>query len=333
LTEKIKAEYKEQRMTEVTGLKILFLGTSSFAVPSLRVLSENIRQVAVVTRPDRPAGRGRRLSATPVKEEALKYNLELFQPDNHEGLLQVLQTVNPQVLVNVAFGMFLKPAVLNFPPMGCINLHPSLLPAYRGAAPIQRALMAGEKSTGVTVLYMTSRLDAGDIIMQEKTEIDPEENFGELHDRLAELGSKVLLKALELVAQGKAPRQPQEEDKATFAPPITREEEAISWSKPAVSIHNLVRSLNPVPGAYTGYRGKRLKVWRTSLAEKSPESPAVDRLSLPPGAVCSVGKDYAEVVTGQNTLKLLEVQLEGKRRMSMEDFLKGYSMKVGERFE
>ncbi len=317
----------------MADLKILFLGTSPFALPSLRVLVENFRLMVVVTRPDRPAGRGKNIAATPVKEEALKYNLELYQPEGHEGLLKVLKKVNPQVLVNVAFGMFLRPDVLNFPPLGCINLHPSLLPAYRGAAPVQRALMAGEEITGVTVLYMSSRLDAGDIILQEKTCIDPQENYGALHDRLAELGSLTLLKALELIAEGKAPRLPQDDDKATYAPVITREEEAISWSRPAIAIHNLVRSLTPVPGAYTNYRHKRLKVWKTSLAGKAAENLLCDPLSFPPGTVCSVGKDYVEVTTGQNSLNILEVQLEGKKRMDIEDFLKGYKLEVGERFE
>lgn len=312
----------------MTDFKILFLGTSFFALPSLRVLAENFQRLSVVTRPDRPAGRGKRLTPTPVKLEALKYNLELFQPEDQEELMEVLRRVNPHVLVNVAFGMFLKEDVLNFPPLGCINLHPSLLPAYRGAAPIQRALMAGEEITGVTVLYMTSRLDAGDIILQEKTSIDPQENYGMLHDRLAEMGSKVLLKALQLVRDGKAARHSQDEARATYAPSITKEEEVILWSRPAISIHNQVRALNPVPGAYTKYRQRRLKVWRTSVVEKN-----VENSLFPPGTICSVGKDFVEVATGQNLLKILEVQLEGKKRVGLEDFLKGHNMEVGERFE
>jgi methionyl-tRNA formyltransferase len=317
----------------VVDLKILFLGTSSFALPSLRVLAENFRLAAVVTRPDRPAGRGKNISATPVKEKALEYDLALYQPEGHEGLLNVLREVNPQVLVNVAFGMFLKPDVLNFPPLGCINLHPSLLPSYRGAAPVQRALMAGEEFTGVTVLYMSSRLDAGDIILQEKTGIDPHENYGALHDRLAEFGAVTLQKALELLAEGKAPRLSQDEGKATYAPLITREEENISWSRPAIAVHNLVRSLNPVPGAYTNYRHKRLKVWKTSPAEKTGGVLLSDSLFLSPGTVCAVGKDYLEVMTGQNSLNILEVQPEGKKRMNAGDFLKGYRLEMGERFE
>jgi len=317
----------------VSDLKILFLGTSSFALPSLRALAENFQRLAVVTRPDRPAGRGKSLSATPVKEQALKYKLQLFQPEDHHGLMQVLREVNPHVLVNVAFGMFLRPDVLKFPPLGCINLHPSLLPAYRGAAPIQRALMAGEEITGVTVLYMSSQLDAGDIILQEKTGIDPQENYGALHARLAELGSLALLQALELVAKGEAPRRPQDEGKATYAPAITREEEAISWCRPAIAIHNLVRALSPVPGAYTIFRHKRLKIWRTSWSEKAAEDLSGAPLPLQPGTVLAVGKDYVDVVTGQNVLTILEVQLEGKKRMGLEDFLKGYRVEVGERFE
>lgn len=311
----------------MTAFKILFLGTSPFALPSLKLLAENFTCLSVVTRPDRPAGRGKPLTATPVKLEALKYNLELFQPEGHEDLMEVLRLSNPHLVVNVAYGMFLKEDVLNFPPLGCINLHPSLLPAYRGAAPIQRAIMAGEETTGVTVLYMTPRLDAGDIILQEKTYIDPEETYGMLHDRLAEMGSKVLLKAIYLLKEGKAPRHPQDETKVTYAPLITKEEELILWTRPALSLHNQVRALNPSPGAYTRYRQRRLKIWRTSVVEKNDEAPL-----FPPGTICQVGKDFVEVAAGRNLLKIQEVQLESKKKMEMEEFLKGHPLKVGDRF-
>ena len=314
-------------------LKVLFLGTSSFALPSLRVLAGHLRGLAVVTRPDRPAGRGKNLLATPVKNEAIKHDLRLFQPEGHADLLTVLEKADPHLLVNVAFGMFLNPDILNFPPLGCINLHPSLLPAYRGAAPIQRAIMSGEKTTGVTVLYMVSRLDAGDIILQEKTAIDPLESYGALHDRLAESGSLLLYKALKLVAKGEAPRFPQDENRATYAPIITREEEEIIWTEPAVSIHNLVRSLNPVPGAYTRYRKKRLKIWATSLAGSPEGDLQRDVSGFSPGTISAVGRDYLELTTGRGGLRIIELQPEGKKRMSIEDFLKGYRLEAGEKFE
>ena len=316
------------------NLNVLFLGTSAFAIPSLRILAESgLRSLTVVTRPDRPAGRGKKSSMTPVKAEALKYNISLFQPEGRTGLLDVLEKKNPDLLINVAFGMFLPPAVLDFPPLGCINLHPSLLPAYRGAAPIQRALMSGEEYTGVTVLYMSPELDAGDIILQEKTGIGFQENYGSLHDRLAELGAVKLLQALELLEKGVAPRIRQDEEKATYAPPLTRDDEKINWNNPAILIYNQVRSLDPAPGAYTLFRNKRLKIWNTAVDEGSTPGQKEDYAPLSPGTVSSVTKECFEVVAGRGFLRVLELQPEGKKRMSAGDFLKGYQLKVGDYFE
>lgn len=314
------------------NLNVLFLGTPTFALPSLRkLITGNLSSLAVVTRPDRPAGRMKKNTPTPVKIEALKYNLDLFQPVDKDELLKVLGQLKPQVLINVAYGMFLPKAVLEFPPLGCINLHPSLLPAYRGAAPIQRAMMAGEESTGVTVMYMSSRLDAGDIILQEKTSIGPEENFGSLHDRLAELGADQLHKALGLLEEGKALRISQDEEKVSYAPAISREDEKIIWEKSASEIFNLVRALNPVPGAFTLFRNKRLKIWCTSVQNNGKLQPCpVPERS---GTICSLDEDCIEVTTGCGLLKILDLQPEGKRRMSTRDFLKGNNLKVGERFE
>lgn len=317
------------------NLNVLFLGTSSFALPSLRKLIESdLSSLTVVTRPDRPAGRGKKSSVTPVKSEALKHNLTLFQPEGRTELYAVLEKTNPDLLINVAFGMFLPPAVLDYPPLGCINLHPSLLPAYRGAAPIQRALMSGEEHTGVTVLFMSSELDAGDIILQEKTGIGLHENYGSLHDRLAELGAIKLLQALDLLEKGAAPRIRQDEEQATYAPPLTREEEKIIWSNPAIQIFNQVRALDPLPGAYTRFRNKRLKIWKTApVGEDTSQGTKEDFAPLSPGTVSLVAKDYFEVASGQGSLRVLELQPEGKRRMSAGDFLKGYQLKVGDSFE
>lgn len=317
------------------NLNVLFLGTSPFALPSLRKLVESdLLSLTVVTRPDRPAGRGKKSSVTPVKNEALKHNVTLFQPEGRTGLHAVLEKTNPDLLINVAFGMFLPPAVLDYPPLGCINLHPSLLPAYRGAAPIQRALMSGEEHTGVTVLFMSSELDAGDIILQEKTGIGRHENYGYLHDRLAELGAVKLLQALELLEKGVAPRIRQDGKKATYAPPLTREEEKITWSNPAIQIFNQVRALDPLPGAYTRFCNKRLKVWKTAVAgEDTSQGTKGDFAPLSPGTISLVAKDCFEVACGRGFLRVLELQPEGKRRMSTRDFLKGYQLKVGDSFE
>ncbi|MDO9534573.1 MAG: methionyl-tRNA formyltransferase [Bacillota bacterium] len=316
----------------IVNLNVLFLGTPEFALPSLRkLITANLSSLAVVTRPDRPAGRMKQNTPTPVKVEALKNNLDLFQPIDRDDLLNVLREIKPQVLINVAFGMFLPNAVLEFPPLGCINLHPSLLPAYRGAAPIQRAVMAGEEYTGVTVMYMSSRMDAGDIILQEKTSIGSEENFGSLYDRLAELGAAQLHKALGLLNEGKAPCISQDEEKVSYAPAISREDEKIAWEKPASEIFNLVRALNPAPGAFTIFRSKRLKIWRASVQNIRNLQPCL--VPETSGTICFLHKDCIEVTTGRGMLKILELQPEGKRRMSARDFLKGNDLKVGEKFE
>jgi len=254
------------------NLNVLFLGTPEFAIPSLRkLITSDLSSLAIVTRPDRPAGRTKKNTPTPVKVEALNNNLELFQPFDRDELLNVVKNFNPQLIINVAYGMFLPNAVLQYPLLGCINLHPSLLPSYRGAAPIQRALMAGEEYTGVTVMHMSSRMDAGDIILQEKTSIGPGENYGSLYDRLAELGSNQLLKALGLLNERKAPRSPQDEERVTYAPAISREDEKIIWERPALEIFNLIRALNPAPGAFTLFKNKRLKIW-SALAQNIGES-------------------------------------------------------------
>ena len=315
----------------MAGLKLLFLGTSSFALPSLRTLQENFDVSAVVTRPDRPAGRGKKMTASPVKEESLKHRLKIYQPQDRKQLYAVLEETRPQVLVNVAFGMFLPENVLNFPPLGCINLHPSLLPAYRGAAPIQRTLMNGEETTGVTVLYMTPQMDAGDIILQEKVKIEPGENFGSLHDRLSSYGAVKLQEALSLAARGTAPRRPQDETAATFAPALTKKEEKIQWSWPAGKIYNQVRALAPRPGAYTVYRQNRLKIWETAPLKTAQAGLAADLLTLPPGSVCQVNRNYFTVTTGAQLLKILLLQPAGRRKMSTADFLKGNELKVGEK--
>ncbi len=315
----------------MAGLKLLFLGTSSFALPSLQTLQENFEVLAVVTRPDRPAGRGKKMTPSPVKEESLKHGVKIYQPQDRKQLYTVLKETEPQVLINVAFGMFLPENVLNFPPLGCVNLHPSLLPAYRGAAPIQRTLMNGEETTGITVLYMTPQMDAGDIILQEEIKIEPGENFGSLHDRLARCGAIKLQEALSLVARGTAPRRCQDETAATFAPALTKEEEKIQWSWPAGKIYNQVRALAPHPGAYTVYRQKRLKVWETMPLNPVQAGLAADLLTLPPGTVCQVARDYFTVTTGAQLLKILLLQPAGRRKMSAADFLKGNELKVGEK--
>ncbi len=313
---------------------LVFLGSSSFALPSLRQLVEgDIFVSAVITRPDRPSGRGKKLTATPVKEGALAQNLTVCQPENKKQLLETLQELQPQLLINVAYGMILPDAVLALPPLGCLNLHPSLLPSFRGAAPIQRTLMAGESVTGVTVLFMTKQLDAGDIVLQEQVPIGAEEDFGTLHDRLAEQGAALLLKAVQLQFKGEAPRVPQDHGQATFAPPLTREEEEINWSAPAEGIFNQVRALAPSPGAYTNFRGMRLKVWQARLPDSPSAAAGPDAFTAdnPPGTICHVDNASLAVQCGRGVLLLHEVQPESKRRMDARSFAQGYRLEAGEK--
>jgi len=317
-------------MIKEGNVHIIFMGTSSFALPSLKLLLESdFKPVAVITRPDRPAGRGKKMTSPPVKTEALAHGLKVLQPQGAEELYAVLDGQEFDVLVNVAYGMILPPKILRLPPVGCINLHPSMLPAYRGAAPIQRALLAGEEYTGVTVLYMSEKMDAGDIILQERVQIHGEDDYGILHDRLARRGAELLCEALKLLSTNKAPRKEQDEDGATYAPTLTGEDEVIDWDSSAVEISKRVRALIPAPGAYTRYRGRRLKVWKASPDNSCTE----DCKWASPGAVCRVDKDSIAVATGRGVLRIFEVQLEGKKKTDVESFLRGHSLLVGEKLE
>lgn len=309
---------------------VVFLGTAPFALPSLQMLFDHGFNLAgVITRPDRPAGRGKKISFPPVKEKALEYGQNIFQPRSKAELEDTIKEIKPRILASVAYGMILPAEALAVPSLGAINVHPSLLPAYRGAAPIQRTLLAGERSTGISIFFMSSRMDAGDIILQEEIRIDPRETFGVLYDRLAVLGAEKLRSALELVMEGKASRTPQDDELATYAPPLSPADEIIDWSKSALQIANQIRALDPYPGAYTRFRGKRLKVWKAF-----PEN--LEDVSGPPyspGTVCRLEKDFFAVATANNPLKILELQPEGKKRMAAGDFLKGNRLGVGEIFE
>ncbi len=315
----------------MSSMKLLLLAASPFALPSLQLLAQSdFRPAAVIARPDRPSGRGKQVSFPPVKKAALELGLQVWQPTGKKELYRLVEQLQPDVLVNVAYGMKLPPEILEYPPLGCLNLHPSLLPAYRGAAPIRRAIMVGEKETGVTVLFMAEELDAGDIILQETARIALGETYGSLQQRLARQGAELLLSALELLAQGKAPRHPQEEEKATYAPPLTPEDERVNWARPAEAIDHQIRGLEPFPGAYTWLHGKRLKLRKVIPAEKTAGQTGAVR-DLTPGTICRVGRDSFSVLTGQDFLQVLEVQLAGKKRMHAGDFLRGYPLEVGEK--
>ncbi|BCV20962.1 methionyl-tRNA formyltransferase [Moorella sp. Hama-1] len=306
-------------------MRVVFMGTPDFAVPSLQAMVAAGHEVAaVITQPDRPRGRGKKFLPPPVKETALKAGLPVWQPARmqDEGLLHGLRQLDPELIVVVAFGRILPREILDLPGQGCVNLHASLLPRYRGAAPIHRAVMNGETETGVTTMWMAPRLDAGDIILQEKLPISPAATTGEIHDRLAEMGAGLLVHTLELIATGRAPRRPQDETLVTYAPPLRPEEEEIDWQQPAEVIYNQIRGLNPWPGAYTRRSGERLKIYGAQVAEPT----AAGR----PGEVVQLTKDGFVVQTGRGQVLITNVQPAGKRAMAAGAYLQGYPLAPGE---
>jgi len=306
-------------------LKILFLGSSDFAIPALDLLIHSRWQLlGVVTQPDRPKGRGRKLGPTPVKQFAQEQSLAVYQPSSGAGLADLLasERLAPEVIVVVAFGQLLPPAVLDLPLLGCINIHPSLLPAYRGPAPLQRTIINGETRTGVTTMYLNPEMDAGDLILQEAVAIGPTTTTGELSAQLARLGAELLHKTLCLIEQGRAPRQAQDHARATYAPPLLPGEERIDWNQDAMTLSNLIRGMNPQPGAHTLLNGKGLKIWR-SLPENNPAGGL-------PGSVSDVNpRSGFSVQTGGGQLLIEEVQPAGRSRMSGAEFVRGYRIRPG----
>ncbi|MEW6522646.1 MAG: methionyl-tRNA formyltransferase [Bacillota bacterium] len=318
---------RARSITEVpasAGLKVVFLGTPDFAVPALRALERHYHVLAVITQPDRLSGRTSGVVPPPVKLAAAELGLDTWQPEScrSPGLVESLEELAPDVLVVVAYGQILPEAMLKVPRLGAINAHASLLPKYRGAAPIQRAIMAGETRTGVTTMYMTRRLDAGDIILQEAVDIPPDATAGTLHRRLSVVSAGLLVKTLELVAKGEAPRVPQDETAATYAPPLGPEDEIMDWNRPALALRNQVRALNPRPGAYTFDRGRRLKVWE---AELYPGTGAAR-----PGQVVTLADGGPVVATGDGCLQLVQVQPAGGRVMDGGAYLRGHAVFPGQ---
>ncbi len=304
-------------------MRIVFMGTPAFAVPCLQALVEAGHEVCgVFTQPDKPKGRGYHLIAPPVKEYAITKNIPVFQPQkmrDGEALAQ-LEQLQPEIIVVVAYGKLLPPDILQLPPKGCVNVHASLLPKYRGAAPIQWSVLNGEKITGVTTMMMDEGLDTGDMLESEQTEIGAEETAGELQERLAPLGAKLLVRTLEKIQAGTAVRTKQEDSLSCYAPMLQKSLSPIDWNKPADAVHNLVRGLNPWPGASTVLEGKQLKIHRATLAQGSGAPGEV--LSLAP-VVVACGD--------QRALQLQEVQYEGKKRMPAQDFLRGHPVKLHSR--
>lgn len=303
-------------MSEKT--RVVFMGTPDFAVPCLAMLvNEGYDVLAVVSQPDRPKGRGQKLTPSPVKEAALSFGLPVLTPERikEAAFIDTMKELKPDIIVVVAFGQFLPRVLLELPVYGCVNVHASLLPQYRGAAPIHWAIINGESKTGITTMFMDIGMDTGDMILKAEVPIGPADTTGQLHDVLKELGASVLSETLRRITLGTAPRIPQDHSAATYAPLLTRETEKIDWHKPAVEIHNLVRGLNPWPGAYCRHHEKGLKIWSTCVCP--------DNIVAEPGRILYHGGAVL-VGTGSGTIELLEVQPESKRRMSGIEYIRGY---------
>lgn len=304
-------------------MRIVFMGTPDFAVPTLEALISGHEVAAVVTQPDKPKGRGKAMAFPPVKETALEHHIPVYQPVKvkEEGFLEELKKINPDVIVVAAFGQILPESILNLPKYGCINVHASLLPKYRGAAPIQWAVINGEKETGITTMYMAKGLDTGDMLDKTVVEIAPKETGESLHDKLSAAGGELILKTLASLEDGTAKRIPQEDAQSSYAGMLTKELGEIDWTKDAASIERLIRGLNSWPSAYTFWKEKTLKIWDADVMEGNGDVPA--------GTVTETGKDYILVQTGEGRLKLNEVQLQGKKRMSVQAFLLGNTVEKG----
>jgi len=299
-------------------MRIVYMGSPDFAVPPLKILMDSPYQVAgVVTQPDRQKGRGYSFAPTPVKETALAYNLPLLQcakvnvPEN----IAKIAAWKPDIIVVVAFGQLLKKELLQLPPLGVINIHASLLPAYRGAAPIHWAIIRGEKKTGVTTMYIDEGMDTGNIILQREVRIGPDDNTGNLHDLLSQEGSELLLRTLEAIEAKTAPSIAQDNALATYAPLIKKEDEVLDWSKSSRSLHDHIRGMTPWPVTYTLLDGKRLKIWRSAFREGAKHQQ--------PGQVLEVTKDGIWVACGEGELMIKELQPEGKKPMAAMEMARG----------
>ena len=306
-------------------MRVLFMGTPEFAVHVLTSIKEAGHEIiGVYTQPDKPKGRGKSLQYPPVKEKALEYGIPVYQPPKvrEPEVIEEIRALQPEVIVVVAFGQILPEAILNIPRLGCINVHASLLPDYRGAAPIQWAVINGEPVSGVTTMQMDEGLDTGDMIMKTEIVLDEKETGGSLHDKLAEAGAKLCVETLKAVEDGTAVRTKQGETGTDYAKQLNKKMGDIDWTKPAVEIERLIRGLNPWPSAYTSWSDKTMKIWEAEVLDKES--------GQAPGTVAEVDKKAFAVQTGKGMLKILSLQLPGKKRMDTDAFLRGNQIKIGE---
>ena len=305
-------------------MRVIFMGTPDFAVGTLEeIIKAGHEVVLVVTQPDKPRGRSGALQFPPVKECAVAHGIEVFQPKKirEEENVEYLRKYNADIMVVAAFGQLLPKSILDMPKYGCINVHASLLPKYRGAAPIQWSVINGDPVTGVTIMQMDVGMDTGDMIATREVVIGEEETGGGLFDKLAEVGAKLCVDTMVKIENGTATRTPQNHDEATHVSMISKELGNVDWNKSAVEIERLIRGLNPWPSAYTQLAGKTFKLWKAKVVKED-----TDKM---PGTIVRVGKDSLDVQTGSGLLSLLEVQLEGKKRMEVDAFLRGYQVEEG----
>lgn len=299
------------------------MGTPDFASGALEALIEAGHEItAVYTQPDKPKGRGKEVQMTPVKEVALKHNIPVYQPVRIKNAeeVEVLRGIPADIYVVAAFGQILSQEILDIPKYGCVNIHASLLPKYRGAAPIQWAVIDGEEKTGVTIMQMNAGCDTGDILYTKEYVLDPKETGASLFDKLMVLGAKAIVEALPLIEAGKLTPVPQNDAEATHAAKLTKELGKLDFNKSAIELERLIRGLNSWPSAYTSFRNKQLKIW---------EAEVVDALGIP-GTIVAVDKESFTIATGEGGLRILSLQLEGKKRMDTKDFLLGYPVTIGE---
>ncbi|MEW6088038.1 MAG: methionyl-tRNA formyltransferase [bacterium] len=309
-------------------MRIAFMGTPDFAVPSLRMLiegEENI--VCVITRPDRKKGRGMKLEASPVKQLALENRLHILQPESagYLDFIQELKDLRPDIIIVTAYGQILNKEFLSIPKQGCINVHASLLPKFRGSAPVQRAILEGEKSTGVTIQYVSEKLDSGDIIIQKETKISPSENFISLYKRLSDLGACALKEAVYLIKTKTARPVAQDEKSATYARKITKQDGLIDWDDSVLRINNKIRALNPWPGVYTFFAGLMVKIISAEFV--------FDGNKKIRGEIIEVNKDRIGVCCADGIIYIKEIQPEARKIMTAREFISGYRLKTGMKFD
>lgn len=309
-------------------MNIVFMGTPAFAVPSLEMLiSEGYSIVAVVTQPDRPQGRKKVLTPTPVKEAALRHGIPVLQPQrlrNPEAVAELAE-YKPDMIVTAAYGQILPKSVLDMPSLGCLNVHGSLLPAYRGGAPIQRSIINGESVTGITLMYMAEGLDTGDMIARTEVPIEDDDTAGTMFEKLSQAGAELLRSELPRLVKGKVDAEPQDDTKATYAPNLTRDDERIDWTRTSREIYNQIRGLVPYSGGFTLWNGDVFKVWAAAKPD-SAQTPSNDAQS---GTVLKLHEKGIVVKTGDGTLTLLTVQPSGKKAMDAAQFVRGTSLTVG----